>query len=169
MSHLTAPTADCFVGFYVNEIRDLQQEIAALRSWSPSAARDELIAAREERIEELELCMEFGGAIEAYRAEVIEIASPSQQLAEIAADLREELPAVRWTVASGGIIGCIAALQIALSRSGRGWKGDLRTTVWSAFEGEVVVILSAASASSARTVAQLLVTAAAVRREQVAA
>jgi hypothetical protein len=169
MANLTTPAPDCFVGFYVNEIRDLQQEIAALRSWSPSAARDELIAAREERIEELELCMEFGGAIEAYRAEVIEIASPSQQLAEIAADLREELPAVRWTVASGGIIGCIAALQIALSRSGRGWKGDLRTTVWSAFEGEVVVILSAASASSARTVAQLLVTAAAVRGEQVAA
>lgn len=169
MSHLTAPAASSFTGFYVTEIRDLQQEIAALRSWSPSAARDALIEAREERIEELELCMEFGAAVESHQADVIEIATPAAQLAEIATQLLAQLPSVRWTVATGGIIGTLAAFQIVLSRAGRGWKGDLRTTVWSAFEGEVGVVLSAAEASSAVTVAQLLVTAAAVRCEQVAA
>lgn len=123
MSHLTVPAPSCFVGFYAAEIRDLQQEIASLRCWSPSAARDALIEAREERIEELELCMEFGAAVEAHQAEVIEIASPAAQLVEVAADLTAALPSVRWT----------------------------------------------ASASSAAVVAQLLITAAAVRTEQVAA
>lgn len=169
MSHLTAPVASCFAALYANEIRDLQQEIAQLRCWSPSAARDELIEARDELIEELELCLEFGASVEAHRAEVIEIATPAEQLVEVATALTSELPAVRWTATAASVVGVIATLQIVIVRDQRGWKGDLRTTVWSPLEGEVPVILSQAAASSAVTVAHPLITAAVARREQVAA
>lgn len=54
---------------YAAEIADLHNQIADLKQWAPSARRDALIAMREERIEELESCMELGDEMAEVKAD----------------------------------------------------------------------------------------------------
>lgn len=174
MSHLTFSAASCFSALYVVEIRDLQQEIAALRCWTPSDARDALIEAREERIEELEGCLEFGASVEARSAEVIEITSPADQLAEVAVALRIAEPSLVWSVEASvplqHVRGVHGMWRVLIWRSGRSWAGCVWHHRWDEAEQmERDGIVSNASAANPITVAQLLISAMAVRGEQVAA
>ena len=88
MSTTTSPAASSFTCLYDAELGDLRASIDYLRAWEPSPKRDALIAMREERIEELEAVMSFEDDVvvvcdEASFAEVIEITSPAEQLAEV--------------------------------------------------------------------------------------
>lgn len=84
MQHPTVPTH--FQPFYLDEIAELQARISDLRSQSASPRNAALIEEYAERIEEYEGVLAFDEDV--VFAEVIEIASPAQQVAEAAVAVR---------------------------------------------------------------------------------
>jgi hypothetical protein len=165
-----------YATLYTDELTTLLQELAVLRLHTPSPRTSALIEMRLERIEELERCRELAdemasaiddAAIEA--AEVIEIASPSQQMEEIAAELSATQPALRWRVDGLMLIGnSLGAWSVLVWRVGRGWQGKVVGYWWDDADGEHHGQMTAA-AGNAQTTAMLLITSMAARTEQVAA
>lgn len=137
------------------QIANLQVEITNLRKRAPSARTADLIEMRELRISELMACAEVGD--ETAEAEVVEISTVEEQLAEAVALLNAAHPRTRWFTQHSVLMGIVGIDTIRIERSARAWSGKAQGPWKVTYEyGEEVLDWSHASGADLLDVATQL-------------
>jgi hypothetical protein len=161
----TLNIAEVLAAHTYQQIDDLQQQIADLRAQGPSARTADLIEMRELRIKELLACAEIGD--EMAEAEVVEICTVEQQLAEAVSLLSAAHPRTRWFTQHGVLMGVVGIDIVRIERSGRGWSGWVQGPWIVTYEyGEEPLIWCRASGAELVQLTSLLATRAQVVRAE---
>jgi hypothetical protein len=147
------------------QIAALQVEITNLLKHAPSKRRSSLIEMREMRIEALMGGLQLGD--EMAEAEVVEISTVEEQLAEAVALLNAAHPRTRWFTQHSVLMGIVGIDTIRIERSARAWSGKAQGPWKVTYEyGEEVLDWSHASGADLLQVAtQLMHKAMAARSE----